>query len=266
MNMNNGRSIANIRGTGVPELLHALDRKRGNGDLHKNAKNGGNAATHPQAEIVPREMLNLIVADHHPVVLAGVAALLAGQSNIRIVGQARDGREAVEKFLALRPDIGLFEVRMPEMDGIAAVSAIREQLPAARLLMFTNCQSEEDVYRAVRAGAQGYVFKHAPVEELVQSIWSVASGQQWIPSLAAAQLARRIAVRELTSREKEVLLAITAGKSNKEIGVALNISEATVKVHVTHILEKLKASGRTEAIRLAVQRGLVYLDAPSLAA
>ena len=152
------------------------------------------------------------------------------------------------------------------MDGIEAVDAIRAQLPGARLLMFTTCQSEEDVYRAVRAGAQGYVFKNAPTEELVQSIRAVGSGQQWIPLMAAAHLARRIADRELTMREQEVLVAITSGKSNKEIGVALNISEATVKVHVTHILEKLKASGRTEAIRLAVQRGLVYLGAPALAA
>jgi two-component system NarL family response regulator len=131
--------------------------------------------------------------------------------------------------------------------------------------MFTTCQSTEDVYRAVRAGAQGYVFKNAPVEELIQSICAVAAGRQWIPSAVGAQLARRIVDRELTTREREVLVGITDGKSNKEIGVALNISEATVKVHVTHILEKLKASGRTEAIRLAVQRGLVHFDIASAA-
>jgi two-component system NarL family response regulator len=131
--------------------------------------------------------------------------------------------------------------------------------------MFTTCQSTEDVYRAVRAGAQGYVFKNAPVEELIQSICAVAAGRQWIPSVVGAQLARRIVDRELTTREREVLIGITSGKSNKEIGVALNISEATVKVHVTHILEKLKASGRTDAIRVAVQRGLVHLDVASAA-
>jgi two-component system NarL family response regulator len=192
--------------------------------------------------------------------------MLSGRNDMSIVEQACNGRDAVEKFLELRPDVGLFELRMPVMDGIEAVAEIRAQLPGARVLMFTTCRSEEDVYRAVRAGAQGYVFKDAPMEELVQSICAVGNGQQWIPLIAAAQLARRIADRQLTVREQEVLVAITSGKSNKEIGVALSISEATVKVHVTHILEKLKASGRTDAIRLAVQRGLVYLEAPTLAA
>jgi len=179
-----------------------------------------------------------------------VRSLLARWADIKIVDHARDGREAVDKFLSIRPDVGLFEVRLPVMDGVEAV---------------IGCHSEEDVCRALRAGAQGYVFKNAPGEELAQSISAVATGQQWIPLVAGAQLARRIVYRELTPREQQVLLAITKGKSNKEIGVALNISEATVKVHVTHILEKLKASGRTEAIRVAVQRGLVYLDAPAAA-
>jgi DNA-binding NarL/FixJ family response regulator len=240
------------------------------------SKNGGNGSPRSQPEetriystqslLGPQDKLKLLVADNHPVVLAGLASMLSGRNDMSIVEQAHNGREAVEKFLALRPDVGVFEVRMPLMDGIEAVHAIRGQLPGARLLMFTTCQSEEDVYRAVRAGAQGYVFKNALTEELVQSIHAVGSGQQWIPLLAAAQLARRIADRALTVREQEVLVVITSGKSNKEIAVALNISEATVKVHVTHILEKLKASGRTEAIRLAVQRGLVYLGAPALAA
>jgi two-component system NarL family response regulator len=193
-------------------------------------------------------------------VLAGVSALLARWADIKIVDHAHDGREAVDKFLSIRPDVGLFEVRLPIIDGVEAVSAILGKMPEARLVMFTSCQTEEDVYRAVRAGAQGYVFKNAPGEELAQSINAVAAGQQWIPLVAAAHLARRVVYRELTPREQQVLLGITSGKSNKEIGVALDISEATVKVHVTHILEKLKASGRTEAIRLAVQRGLVYLD------
>jgi two-component system NarL family response regulator len=159
----------------------------------------------------------------------------------------------------------MFEVRMPLLGGIEAVTAILRQVPHARLVMFTTCQSTEDVYRAVRAGAQGYVFKNAPVEEVIESICAVAAGQQWIPSVVGAQLARRIVDRELTTREREVLIGITSGKSNKEIGVALTISEATVKVHVTHILEKLKASGRTDAIRVAVQRGLVHLDVASAA-
>jgi DNA-binding NarL/FixJ family response regulator len=266
---------ASIR-TQIPQLLKGRTQRAALRAVQTIAKNGGNGSLSPQSErtrtsntqslLGPPEKLKLLVADNHPVVLAGVASMLSGRNDMSIVEQARNGQEAVEKFLALRPDVGVFEVRMPVMNGIEAVDAIRARLPGARLLMFTTCQSEEDVYRAVRAGAQGYVFKNALTEELVQSIRAVGSGQQWIPLIAAAQLAKRIADRQLTVREQEVMVAITSGKSNKEIGVALNISEATVKVHVTHILEKLKASGRTEAIRLAVQRGLVYLDAPALAA
>ncbi len=261
--------------TQLPQLLKGRAQTRSL-EAVPISKSGGNGSSLPRYEqpqafapplfAEPREKLTLLVADNHPVVLAGVASMLSGRNDMKIVELACNGQEAVEKFLALRPDVGVLEVRMPVMDGIQAVDAIRARLPGARLLMFTTCQSEEDVYRAVRAGAQGYVFKNAPTEELVKSIRAVGSGQQWIPQMAAAQLARRIADRELTVREQEVLVAITSGKSNKEIGVSLNISEATVKVHVTHILEKLKASGRTEAIRLAVQRGLVYLGAPALAA
>ena len=217
------------------------------------------------AEPLLRKTLDVLVADPQPVVLAGVTALLASDERVRIVGEARNGREAVDRFLATRPDVGIFEVRMPLLGGIEAVTAILREVPHARLVMFTTCQSTEDVYRAVRAGARGYVFKNAPPEELIQSICAVCAGQQWIPSAVGAQLARRIVERELTTREREVLVGITNGKSNKEIGVVLNISEATVKVHVTHILEKLKASGRTDAIRVAVQRGLVHFDLASAA-
>lgn len=228
-------------------------------DLHAVCVDGAVIAG-PAAEPLPRKTLDVLVADPQPVVLAGVTALLASHERVRIVGEARNGREAVDRFFATKPDVGVFEVQMPLLGGIEAVTAILRQVPHARLVMFTTCQSTEDVYRAVRAGARGYVFKNAPVEELIQSICAVSAGQQWIPSAVGAQLARRIGERELTPREGEVLSGITAGKSNKEIGVALNISEATVKVHVTHILEKLKASGRTDAIRVAVQRGLVHFD------
>jgi two-component system, NarL family, response regulator len=260
--MHNSCNLVTMRRANLSQVSYARDRRPIANMTESNADNG---ETSPQLNSASREPLKVLVADHQPVVLAGVSALLARWADIEIVDHARDGREAVDKFLSIRPDVGLFEVRLPVMDGVEAVTAILEKMPGARLLMFTSCHSEEDVYRAVRAGAQGYVFKNAPGEELAHSISAVATGQQWIPLVAAAQLARRIVYRELTPREQQVLLSITNGKSNKEIGVALNISEATVKVHVTHILEKLKASGRTEAIRVAVQRGLVYLDAPMAA-
>jgi DNA-binding NarL/FixJ family response regulator len=204
--------------------------------------------------------VSVLAADDHPVVFAGLSALLSTDSDIKLIDQARDGREAVEMFLEHQPDVGLFDLRLDVIDGIEAATQILAKLPGARIVIFTDCRGEEDVYRAVRAGIQGYIFKNASAEELAGSIRAVAAGQQWISPYAAAKLARRLADREVTTREREVLERIYRGKSNKEIGLALNISESTVKVHVTHILAKLKATGRTDAIRLAAQRGLVYLD------
>jgi len=203
----------------------------------------------------------LLVADDHPVVLEGLVALINRQSDMQVVAQARNGSEAVEAFFAHCPDIALLDLRMPVMDGVEAISSICEKEPTARLIVVTIYQSEEDIYRALRAGAQGILLKDAPAEEIVECIHAVAQGKTWIPPEVGAKLAKRVTVRELTLREMEVMHAVAKGKSNKEIGVALDISEATVKVHVTHILEKLHASGRTEAIGLAVNRGLVRMDA-----
>jgi two-component system NarL family response regulator len=207
----------------------------------------------------------VLLADDHPLVREGLAVLINRQSDMRVIGEARNGQEAVEKFFALRPDIVLLDLRMPAMDGIETVTTIVHRYPTARIVILTSYQSEEDVYRALRAGARGYVVKDSPVPEVLECIRAVRGGGTWIPAGVAAKLARRVGERELTARETEVLHAITRGKSNKEIGSELNISEATVKVHVTHILEKLKASGRTEAIRLAVERGLVHMDSNTAA-
>jgi two-component system NarL family response regulator len=149
---------------------------------------------------------------------------------------------------------------MPEMDGIQAVIAICERDSSARLAVVSSYQCEEDVYRALRAGAQGYVLKDSTVEELAECIRAVGNGRTWIPPQVGAKLAKRLAYEPLTAREREVLAAVALGKSNKEIGAAFSISEATVKVHMTHILEKLKVTGRTEAINVAVKRGLVFID------
>lgn len=252
-----------VAGAKLLEMLSPATRLGGSGNSPLEAVNDDQGTPgHMNFNVAKRESLSILVADDHPVVLAGLMALLGDRPDMRIVDQAHNGQEALDKFLASRPDVGLFELHMPVMDGIEAVTAIRAKEPMAQLVIFTSCQREEEIYRAIRAGVQGYLFKNAPVEELVESIRAVAAGGKWIPPLVAAKLARRIADRELTVREKDVLRAITTGKSNKEIGTALNISEATVKVHVTHILEKLSAGGRTDAIRLAVQRGLVYMDSP----
>ena len=220
---------------------------------------------HRESDSLPAGMqvarpFTLLVADDHPVVREGLVAMIERQSDMRVVAQAGNGRDAVEQFFARRPDVGLIDLRMPVMDGVDAVVAICEREPAARLIILTTYQGQEDIYRALRAGALGYLLKDAPAEELVESIHSVGAGQTWIPPAVGAKLAMRVTDRALTAREMEVLRILAAGKSNKEIGVAFNISEATVKVHVTHILDKLRVTGRTEAINVAVRRGLVNMD------
>jgi two-component system NarL family response regulator len=204
-------------------------------------------------------VITVLIADDHPVVREGLAGLISRRPDMRVVAEASNGREAVAQYYAQRCDVGLFDLRMPVMDGIDAVLAIRKQEPAARLAIISSFQNEEDVYRAVQAGARGYVLKDSAAEELVKCILAVSDGEMWIPPLVAAKLANRVATRKLTAREIEVLHSLASGKSNKEIGNQLNISEATVKVHVTHIFEKLKVTGRTQAIGVAVSRGLVNL-------
>lgn len=203
----------------------------------------------------------VLIADDLPIVREGLAKLINGRSDMRVVAEATNGREAMEKFLAQSPDIALIELRLPLMDGVETVISIREKLPSAHVVIFTTCQGEEDIYRALRAGALGYVLKNTPLMELVECIRAVAEGRRWIPLGVAAKLGKRVGDKALTARELEVIRILSNGKSNKEIGVVLDISEATVKVHITHILEKLKVTGRTEAINVAVRRGLVYMDA-----
>lgn len=202
----------------------------------------------------------VLIADDHPLVREGLATLLSTKTDIQVIGTASQGRQAVDLFLAKRPDVVLLDLRMPVMDGLQALAEIRAQSPEARAVMLTTYENEENIYRALQAGAQGYVLKDAPVEQLVECIRAVGQGERWIPADIGAKLARRVATPDLTPREMEVLRAIAAGKSNKEIGSALAITEATVKVHVTHLLEKLDVTGRTEAIAVAVKRGLVQIE------
>ncbi|WP_254062165.1 response regulator transcription factor [Acidobacterium sp. S8] len=202
----------------------------------------------------------MLIADEHPIVREGLATLINRTFDMQVVAEASNGQEAVEKYAAQSPNIALLELRLPIMNGVETVMSICAKEPAARLIVFTTCQGEEDIYRALKAGAYGYLFKNTSLNELVECIRAVAQGKRWIPPAVAAQLGKRVADRGLTFRETEVLRAVTNGKSNKEIGALLDISEATVKVHMTHILEKLNVTGRTEAINVAFRRGLVHMD------
>lgn len=214
----------------------------------------------PASRTLEKGVLAILIADDHPLVREGLTAVINRQPDMRVVAEASNGREAVDKFFSHPPDIALLDLRMPLMDGIQAASAICERHPDAKLVIVSSYQSEEEVYRAMRAGAQGYVLKDAPANDLIECIHALAEGRTWIPSNVGAKLAKRVTGQELTPRETEVLRAMAVGKSNKEIGVMLGITESTVKVHVTHLLEKLKASGRTEAISVALKRGLVAVD------
>lgn len=214
---------------------------------------------------LPHKPYTLLIADDHPIVREGLVALINRRSDMHVVAEASTGREAVEKYLTQLPDVALLELRLPLMDGVEIVRSISAKVPTARLIVFTTYQGEEDIYRALKAGAYGYLFKSTSLSELVECIRGVAQGKRWIPPAVAAQLGKRIADRGLTVRETEVLRAVTNGKSNKEIGAVLDISEATVKVHMTHILEKLHVAGRSEAINAALRRGLVHMDSVAAA-
>lgn len=207
-----------------------------------------------------RRPYRILVADEHPIVREGLAALINRRSDMKVIAEASSGREAVDQFVAQSPDVALLELKLPLMDGIETVKSICEKNPEARLVVFTTHVGEEDIYLTLRAGAFGYLLKSTSLAELIECILAVAQGKRWIPPSVAAQLGKRVQNRGLTPRETQVMRALTTGMSNKEIGSSLNISESTVKVHVTHILEKLKVTGRIEAINVALKRGLVHMD------
>jgi len=211
--------------------------------------------------------LRILIADDHPVVREGLAALVNRCPDMKVISEASNGREAVEQYLLHRPDLALIDLRMgnasepgPEMDGVDAIAAIREKAPAARLILLTTYDDDEDVHRAFQAGAKAYLLKDTPRDELLNSLRAVHNGQTVLPPSIALKLASHVAAAELSPRQTEVLRLIAEGKSNKEIADALFIAEGTVKTHVNAILTKLDAADRTQAVMIALKRGLVRLD------
>jgi DNA-binding NarL/FixJ family response regulator len=177
-----------------------------------------------------------------------------------VVCEASTGKETVDLYVKYVPDVALVDLRMPRMDGVEAIEVICEQFASARIIILTTFEGDEDVYRGLRAGARAYLLKDTRLEDLVQCIRIVHDGKNYIPPAIGAKLAERMKVPELSTRELEVLRLMAGGKSNKEIAAALFVSEGTVKGHVNHILAKLGASGRTEAARIAMKRGIVRSD------
>lgn len=200
----------------------------------------------------------LVVEDHH-VVRQGLVALIRTVPGMTVVAEAADGAKAVELFRQHRPDIVLMDLRLPGMGGVDAITAIRRDFPAARVIVLTTFEGDEDIFRALQAGARGYLLKDMFGEELMDAIRVVHAGKTRIPGPVAERLAERMGGPSLTTRELEVLRLIVDGKSNKEIGAKLFISEATVKTHINSILSKLGVSDRTQAATTALQRGIVHL-------
>jgi len=211
--------------------------------------------------------LRILIADDHPVVREGLTALINRCPDMTVVAEASNGREAAEQYLQHLPDLALIDLRMgnasepgPAMDGVDAIAAIREKAPAARLILLTTYDDDEDVHRAFQAGAKAYLLKDTPRDELLNSLRAVHNGQTVLPPSIALKLASHVAAAELSPRQTEVLCLIAEGKSNKEIADALFIAEGTVKTHVNAILTKLDAADRTQAVMIALKRGLVRLD------
>jgi two-component system NarL family response regulator len=203
--------------------------------------------------------IKIMVIDDQAVVRQGFVALINTVPDMTVVAEGTNGRQAIDLYRLHRPDVALMDLRMPELGGVEAIMAIRKEFPDARLIVLTTYDGDEDIYRSLQAGAQGYLLKDMFFEELEDAIRKVHGGSRRIPAHVAERLAERMGSSDLTGREIEVLEQIVAGHSNKAIAGRLNISEATVKSHINSILSKLGVSDRTQAATTALQRGLVHL-------
>jgi DNA-binding NarL/FixJ family response regulator len=198
----------------------------------------------------------LVVEDHH-VVRQGLVALLNVVDGLEVVGEAADGVEAITQFRKHKPDVTLMDLRLPRMGGVDVIQRIRVETPQARFVVLTTYDGDEDIYKALKAGARAYLLKGMTTDELVATIRTVHAGKSHIPPAIAERLAERMGTEDLTIRELDVLEQIVQGKSNKEIGTELDISEATVKTHINSLLSKLGVTDRTQAATAAIRRGIV---------
>ena len=204
--------------------------------------------------------IRIMVVDDHHIVRQGLVALLKTTQEVLVVAEASDGKQAVEMYCKHRPDVTLMDLRLPNMNGVEAITRIRQENPAARVIVLTTFDGDEDIYRALQAGARGYLLKGTDTDALMDAIRTVHAGRSRIPAFVAERLAERMGGPALTSRELDVLKCIVRGRSNKEIASDLIISEATVKTHINSILSKLGVTDRTQAATTALQRGIVHFD------
>lgn len=206
------------------------------------------------------DSIRVLLADDHAIVRNGVAQILNEERGIGVVGEAADGADAVEVFARIRPDVALIDLRMPKLEGVQVVEQIRKRFPDAAIVILTTYDTDNDIERALRAGAKAFLVKDVSPQELVACVRAVHAGHSWVSPKVAAKLVAHVTNVRLTRRELAVLRLLAAGNSNREIGDALGISDGTVKIHLTHLFAKLEVTSRTEAIATALRRGLVRID------
>ena len=203
--------------------------------------------------------IRVFCVDDHPLLREGIITLINNQPDMQVVGEASTGQKAIEGFREHRPDIALMDIRLPDMSGIDVMIAIRKEFPEARIIMLTTSEGDVEIQRALEAGASGYMLKSMPPKEVVEAVRQVHRGKKRIPPEIAAHLAEHYSDEAITAREIEVLQHIAGGNRNRDIAEKLFISEETVKVHIKHIMEKLGASDRTQAVAIALKRGIIHL-------
>jgi DNA-binding NarL/FixJ family response regulator len=204
-------------------------------------------------------VIQVLCVDDHPLLREGIAALIGNQTDMKLIAEASNGREALEQFRKHRPDITLMDLQMPEVSGIDAMSAIRAEFPDARIIVLTTYVGDVQVSRALKAGARAYLLKGSLRKELLETIRAVHAGQKRLSSEVAAEIAEHAADNALTPREVDVLRLVARGNANKEIAAQLSLTEETVKSHIRNILAKLGANDRTHAVAIALKRGIIDL-------